>query len=536
MDGFTVQPRPLPQVRAPLETFGGGSALPPEAGGPLQSAINIFVAERNKADQVHVTDAGAQLSALETRTLYHPTTGVLNLQGKNASGALDLATQQWNEGAAQIEAGLTNDQQKQAFQRMAQGHWASIDAQVQRHAATEAKQYDVDSTNSYIANEQTNAAKAFADPLRVQQAIDNQRAAIADHADRAGWSDPEIQQQTAKVTSTTRLSVLDQILNAPEAVGGGDLRAQRYFQTHQEDFVGNDLLSAERLTEAGSVRGESQRQADAITTVASTRGEALAQLPTIENPAVRDATRQRIDQHYADVDANRREVQQNATDAAGQILKHNGGDFDKVPVSLIDAMSNEQYSRTRALAEQIRNPVVRTNHSLYVHMAYMANGNPAQQAEFQHYDFDNDPKLKGQFSDTDINKLYAWQEQLRLNRGIGAAPATARDPDHQAMHEEEQIIVRSAAAHRKAVAANAGTANNPALAQYLTPPPAVLPATQWMRDSAAVNPKYAGYLRTAGVDIDSSIARDVAPRPMVPGAPIARPKAPPFGGLHLTPP
>ena len=92
--GPSVATRPMGDVRAPLEAFGGGAASRPvDLSGIQETATEIWQAEKKKADQLNVLNAAGKLKLKELITRRYsideaPQAFADLESGKNARGVI----------------------------------------------------------------------------------------------------------------------------------------------------------------------------------------------------------------------------------------------------------------------------------------------------------------------------------------------------------------------------------------------------------------------------------------------------------------
>lgn len=289
---------PLPNARvqtgAPAAAFGVPAAI--DLTGVQREFAQIVQEERDKADQLAVLDADAELSAIETELLYSPETGALQRRGKDALGAPEEVTEAWQKRTGEIGARLTTDRQRLAFQRMVANRGAAIDRTLQRHVATEIERYDTETTEAYLENER-NAAIATDDPDRRAEALARTEAAIRDHAARTGKPPEWLEAKLTAARTSVHLGVIDRMLSADN-----DRAASAYYAAHKEEIAGSERARVEQLLEQASTLGESMRQADAIITSTTTRSEAYERANAIEDPKLRQAVRRELDVQFAERD------------------------------------------------------------------------------------------------------------------------------------------------------------------------------------------------------------------------------------------
>ena len=535
-----VAPQPLPGVQrlpyfshVPPGAFGGAEV--PNIGGVVDAVQQVYQKQKAEANEIAVNDADNQATALRDQVLYgtDQQPGILRQQGKNAIGSLDTSLQQWNDGIAQIHNSLSNPEQKLAFQARVAGYDHALHMQVQSHVAQQIQQTDADTTHAYVNNRINDAQASFANEAQSNQSLDMATAAIADLGRRQG-RDPEwIQEQTARTLSEGRLSVLQQLLTAPDSQGGGDLRASAYLAKYQKDFVGSDLARANSWTEAGSVKGESLRQAQQILGNATTLSDAMKATDAITDPRIHDATAERIRQHFSDLAASERDARNDAFNRSSATIEQNGGNVDAIPVSDRVLMSPEQNDALSRRAEQIRNPVVHTDAATYAHLVNMAGLNTQTQRDFENL---NLMQYQSKLSEADFKYLVRLQsELLRADDRHQTADQTRqmRTEERTTLTNAKAVTKAQEASQRARALVDSMNAKNPgsgqSLGQFLTPPPK-LHVPQWMVDSARNDPDYMDYLKLHNVDVNSPNIlvqpRAVQPAPKVPGAPISVPVTP----------
>jgi hypothetical protein len=521
----SVGTAPLPGVRlptgAPREAFGG--VAPPDFSGVQQEIAGIYQREKQKANQIAVNDADNQASSLRDQVLYgtDDNPGILMKRGKDAMAGLDDALTQWKKGVSDITDSLAGDDQKIAFYQRIDGYDHNLHEQIQAHVAAEHRRFDDETTDSYVANRVNDASTSFANPQAVDDNIAKANAMWTDYARRSGKSAEWLQEQQQKTTSAARLSVVQQMLVANEAQGGGDLRASAYLAQHRAEFTARDLAEADRLTEAGSVEGESQRVVDGILKSSVSLSDAQQKIGAqVTDPKVRVAAERRARQAYADEAASDRDMRNAAFNRSSQLVM-GGGTVDQIPLPDRVLLSPNEFDELDRTAQRIRNPVVVTPPSYFQHWMNNASLSPQTQQEFLDHDFGAD-RAAGKVSEADFHHFTGLQLQLR-NSGVRGEQrderaAAAQETRHQ--RSEETATIKALRAYDKSKAARASMDTVAGLAKYLAPltPPSI---PQWMADSAANDPHYMDYLKFNGYNpVQASPKPQALPTQKVPGAPI----------------
>jgi hypothetical protein len=182
--------------------------------------------------------------------------------------------------------------------------------------------YDKDVTESFLVNERNTALASYNDENRVQLSVDRQKAALEDFGKRNGWASEKIARLTAENVSRTREGVINRMLANDQ-----DLAASAYYQQHKGDIVGEDAANIEKALEEGSLRGESQRQADQIVKVGN-RADALAKVRQIKDPKVRDEVESRVNRYFSEMREIKNENQNDLYLRATNILDAHPGVYN----------------------------------------------------------------------------------------------------------------------------------------------------------------------------------------------------------------
>jgi hypothetical protein len=530
-----VNPTPLQVPRlspnAPAEAFGGGIAAQKGTLGDLSGLTSgaqriadeshrIALQAKQEADQIAFTHAYGALTNGTTDLLHGPN-GVLNKKGSDAFDAPEDVQDGFAELSKGIRAGLSNDTQREIFDKAVQNEWARVNEQTQQHVARERQIYDAQGTDALVEAKRVEAVRSYQNPDVVDNAIETQQAAIADHLRRQGAPDDLIANKKAEVASDTRFQVLQQMVDNHQ-----DLAATAYLAKYRDEFVGRNLTQAETLVNRSSVEGEAQRQTDGIIKTATGLMDGLQQAATIQEPEVRKAAEQRLRQHFSDVAAADREKRAQARQSLGTVLEQNRGDLSSIRGTKAWTLDLNDTDRTALehRADQIRNPVERGNDALSIHWRQMSALNPSTQAAFLAEDFSSD-----QYKDLSVSQRnWLISRQIQLRKGTGGTPGT----DKSVMRKEETAVIRQGRAAEKSDATRQALEKAaPGASKYLPAAP-VVTIPKWMADSAAHDSEYRDYLKMNGVQIPDqtngppgNIDLNNPPRPKVPGAPIVRPPA-----------
>lgn len=306
----TVQPDP------DASGAGLGQALT-QSFGTL--SIRIADQARLKADQLALLSADRQLAEWENARLYDPEKGALALKGKDTFALPETLRDEFDQVAGQIEAGLTSDRQRLAFQRTRVSRAQSIDLTVRRHVFGQMQAYDQEETAAYV-KAATQAAVANAmDPARVSSELGRAVAAVRDHAKRSGMGPEATNERVLATQTAVHTGVIDRLLT-----GEQDQAARVYFDAVKDQIDGGAIARVEKALAEGSLRGESQRQADSITRAGGTQAQRLEKVRAIENPELRDAVQQRVLQDWSLEQQAARESAENLMVTAANAIDKGG--------------------------------------------------------------------------------------------------------------------------------------------------------------------------------------------------------------------
>lgn len=524
----SIRVEPLPgrgiNPNAPREAFGGGVAsqgLPDLSGvanaatGEMQERHRIRLEETAKANQIATTHAYGALT-VGVNDILHGPDGLLNRQGKDAFTIDQEAYDRFGKLEADIRSQLGNDDQRAVFDKAVINEYSQLDSQVQPHIARQRKVFAAQGTDALVTAKRNEALLSPDNPAIVENSIAIQQAAIGDNLRLNGAPDEEIAVAKAQAASSTRLGVLETMLNSDR-----DLTAAAYFDKHRTEFVGKDLQQAERLTAAGSIRGASQRQADAIVLTTHSLTDAVNQAHAITDPRIRDETEQRIRRHFADQASDLRQEREQAFQQASGILEQTGN-FDKIPLSVRTKLTPEENGALQRREDQIRHPKTQTDWDTYNSLMNMSAISDVTREQFKDTDL---TKYRGKLADSEFKQLLGIQRTLR-GHDITVDEREAAKKKAQADKDAKKVAEREAA---KQTLRDLGVAIPPTVPGAPLPKPATAapanpaPAPRsssgqsvpqaWL-DHAKSDPVYKDYLERHGFIVPQAPVIQSAPPPV----------------------
>lgn len=340
---------PLSQAAPTADTLGGGRGQVMQSfASPL---LQIQQEERKKADEVGVQGALAEYMQWETNKLHNAESGILSRKGDQAFTAPEEFDDDFTKVAGDIEAKLGNDEQRAAFRQTVDRRKLDSYVAIQRHVGGERVEWDKSKTEAYLEQLHASAVAFSGDPRRIDAEIKNTLSALDSYAARnpGAWSSEELQTKKDARRSTIHMGVMGRLL-----AQGKDLDAKKYFETRQDEFYGVDRAEAEKVIEAGSVRGESQRLAYQIGKQHEKRADAIEAAKQIQDPAIRDAVTQRVLADFQARAQDNKEKQDAAFMTAAQMVQRRGL-VEDIPPRLRMELEPGQVSALYSLSNTIRN-------------------------------------------------------------------------------------------------------------------------------------------------------------------------------------
>jgi hypothetical protein len=403
---ITVPRRPdsyVPTAPEGHPNVPAGAFEPPrpiDLSGVDRVANEIAQRERDKHDQLAVLDADNQLSQLQTDL----TTKATSMKGKDALAAGPQVDQDWQKGADQIRNTLTNDRQKLAFENRVGSRYSSLNETVARHTQNELDNYDNQTTAAALDNRMNDALTNYQDPTKVDGAIAETKAILADKARRDGWSPDRLQAATTDRVSKVHTAVINTML-----ANGNDLTASAYYAKVKDQIAGDDAAALAKALEEGSVRGESQRQADQITAKFADRKSAIDEAKKLKDPKVRDATVERVNQFFSEQNQAQQETREKNMLTATNIVDQTAS-IDRIPPAMWTTFTLGERASLKEYAKQkVKGDPIATNWTVYNDLLQLASTDETKDQFLSK----NLMQYRSQLSDTEFKQVVELQAGLR---------------------------------------------------------------------------------------------------------------------------
>lgn len=421
LDGQQVKQSAGPSIRlsdnAPSEAFGVG----PSGIKLIDTANNLFQQAKNNADQVAVTEAERKLSELETQLMYSPEQGAMNTQGRNSFEAVGSTKTKFQAGFADIEKGLSNNQQKAAARKLYENRLADVDRQLNRHVSGEIKKYDLEQTDGLVKAEMNAAMENPFDTERVGLAVQRQQAALYAYGLRTGAPPEELKNLVEGAASKTQAGAIRSML-----AKGDDMAAEKYFEGVKGQLVGSDLVEVQKDIEEGSLRGKSQRLSASM--YRGDLGSALNAARKIEDPKLQDATVERVKALHSQQEMIKNDRIEKLHMGATDIIDKTGS-IDQIPPDVWTKFSLSERSQLKTYAENRSKGIQpSTNWKDYYELKTMASS-PELRDKFQQIDLYSG--FRGRLADAEFKELTSMQNGLRKGDPKAKALADGIQSDQQ---------------------------------------------------------------------------------------------------------
>lgn len=410
-------------VRTTPEDFGAG------LGQGIQSlagdAARVYFDIRKSANQVRVLEADTQ-DATEDDAARR---ALSQAKGKDAAAAFDKIAADRQKRQAEIMAGLSNPDQREAFQARAMARSAAFEDAGNRHIIAEAESYD----------RQTMGARASLAEQRLQGAgtnaaeIDAQLAAFdADHkayAERMGMPPEQVQVERQALVDRGILGNIQAQVDAQNDIGAGEV-----LDRYKDALSPAARADAIKLLDAASTTGTAQRIVDQYVIrggldLAGAQRLLLGEIPS-EARDVRDEIA-RLQDSTDPADISRRENLQKYLDQTDRgpakapewVTKamENPKIRDQVRARAVDAISLRERAKEQQqdqLFQKVYDDAVASPSGL----------SGAKFSEFNSLTADRQERLKSWLAIKSGDKVMDWQESMAKRYQIETA---LRDPNQR---------------------------------------------------------------------------------------------------------
>lgn len=313
-----IEQRPIAGVKNTLQPE---SAFTPVAAAGLRLVDGIMQRRADQIDQTAALEAHNQLSTWRQNKLQE----ALQTTGKDAFDLPDTIGKQFDDYAGTVEHGLTNQRQRLAFERVKAEQRESLKSTLFAHAGRERDHYFTEQADSAVKLAISDAVANSDNPSRIADELGRGEGVI--RARLQGQAPETVQHAVLGFQTQVHLGVIGRLLD-----GDKDQMAQAYYDAAKDQIAGDQRAKVEAAIETGTLRGNAQKQSDAIMAASTSMSEALDQTRAIEDPKLRDEVQQRVEHEWNIRKQAEREGAENLmVTAANQIDK---GGIRAVPSTL----------------------------------------------------------------------------------------------------------------------------------------------------------------------------------------------------------
>ena len=376
------------------------------AGAYGLSTLNRRDDERqNLEDRVATQRAGNQLLSWVNTRLRDPDGGALNVRGLEARDQLPLVEKEYKDVSSKIAGELRGERQRLAFEAETANRWESVSSELSRHISSEFTKYQAAEAVNGLDLRVTSAGGHFMDFAAVGQDQAQGIAIIKDQKLGPEATKAEIEKFNTRLHSV----VIDQFLAHDQ-----DRTAQIYYEENEQEISSVKRPQIVKALREGNVRGEAQRQSDAIIADGGTLLEQRDKAKAIEDPEVRDRVLGYLEE---EVRIRKRETQVDEEDlmvTAGNLIDKGG--LKAVPpslwVQLTPAQKNslEQYAKRHVTGGD---PEGKTDLGTFYKLEEQAVLSPEKFAEL------NLMESRHKLSRTDFKRFVTLQMKIRKGDTTG---------------------------------------------------------------------------------------------------------------------
>jgi hypothetical protein len=353
----------------------GSQAMAQFGAGVANMGIGIVSREleraRDLADQTAINSYRRRLGEWENKAV----TEALQRQGKDAMGLPEELASEFVKVTGELDAELTNDRQRALAASLKTERGLGIDLTARRHVAKEMERYAAEELKGYLSSAVSTVGLHATDPAKVYKVLGEAEDAIRAHGKNTGMGPEAIEHQVLALQTEGHTTVIDRLLT-----NENDLAAKVYFEEAKKlgQINGEAVAKIEKALEEGALRGESQRQSDAIIAKGGTLAEQRAAARAIEDPKLRDQVMQRVEHEGQIREREQREFEDARFNNAYNTMEKAGGNIRAIPTATWAAMSPQEKSALRSEAERITRGVpVKTDLATYYGLMDKAAEDPA---------------------------------------------------------------------------------------------------------------------------------------------------------------
>lgn len=186
-------------------------------------------------------DAEAKLSQHKLDLMFNPEAGVYSKKGQSALDITNQTLPQFDKQAEQISMGLTNQRQKDQFQRIAQNQRLGLSGELNRYEYTQRNEFYDQTDKTNIATSMDGALKYAEDPSQVAFYQSKGSYVIGQMGLRKGLPPETIIDQQNQFNSQVNFGVINKLATSDP------LQAQQYYAKTAATMTAEDQAKSQKL-------------------------------------------------------------------------------------------------------------------------------------------------------------------------------------------------------------------------------------------------------------------------------------------------
>lgn len=302
------------------------AALARIGGTVAETGLRIFAREqafrrreedeaRQRADQLAIIAYDNQLAGWVRDRVHDPQKGALTIKGKDALALPEQLDAEFSTFAGEQALVAGTPEQRVAFARVRTQRAQALALDMRRHVDREIQTYTANELQSRVKNALELVIAHADDPKAAHRELVPGEQAIVALADFAGLGPEQRQQQARAFRSETVDGIIRRL------VAEGKPAAARAYFAEMRDVLSSDRVDeVTNLIKAGTVKQESQQQADRIIAAGGTLSEWREKAKAIPDADVRDQAVQLVEHEFSIRDRVQREEHETRLRGAFDVL------------------------------------------------------------------------------------------------------------------------------------------------------------------------------------------------------------------------
>lgn len=290
-------------------------------GGALQSVAQGFgqaaqaaTAIRDMEDTTRAKEADNALAAWSRDAMYGEG-GFMTLEGKAAVDGQAEFQRKWGEQRKALGGGLTPGAARM-YAEAAIVRQQQVEQTALVHTAEQRKQWAASASTARLDTFSQDALAGFSDPKKVEFNIAAGQAELRQRAQEEGWDPATLANQEQSFISSVRKNVaLRMAVKDP-------LAAHTYLDANREQMTGTDQFDVEKTIETDVKKEKAKSEAARIVgMIGDGKTDLLKELDGIQDPDVREMTRQTVAATLSLQAAAEKQTKDNATEQAFNMIE-----------------------------------------------------------------------------------------------------------------------------------------------------------------------------------------------------------------------